>query len=157
MLQLKTPVCLFPSFFCASYSSQNGSFHSIGTMHTDTKIVSRQPEKILCWWKSCTSPKESLRIECLASLHFCLPFPDSRLYKPYWAVRRPWWSLAAQTHICPHIAQPMSPTAAAAVSQIREPKWKDGSDLGLEGPCNLLQPSGHCGRVTWKIKCREVS
>lgn len=150
-------MCLFPYFFCASYSSQNGSFCFNGTMHSDTEMVSRQPEKILCWWKSCTSPEGSLGIECLASLHFCLLFSVSGLYAACWAVRRPWWSLAAQTHICPHIAQPMSPTAAAVVSQIREPKWKDGSDLGLEGPCNLLQPPGHYGRVTWKIKRREVS
>jgi hypothetical protein len=75
-----------------------------------------------------------------------------------WAVGRPWSSLEAQMHICPQITQ-MNVTCAPAdvVSQIREPEWNSDSDLGFKESCNLPQSSGHYGRATWKIKCRDVS
>lgn len=106
-----------------------------------------------CWWNPFLSPKRSLDMEHWLPFFFLLLPMEYVWHSGLWET---WWCLAPQTpHLPTH--HPAGCRRAAVVSRIRELKWQNGSDLELEGPCNLPQPSRHYGKVTWKIKCREVS
>lgn len=145
-------------FFYASYSRKSASFHSNGTMHLDINIVLRWTREDILAYENNVQVRKGHQERSTwlpyTSVSYFL-FLDYVQHAGLWEDPDDLWQLK---HTSAHTSPSrMSPTAAAVLSQIREPKWKDGTDLGLEGPCNLLQPSGHYGKVTWKIKCREVS